>query len=106
MANSLMWSGSPGPGELTLSLTDTNNGAYVPGQPMTFPMKSAGTLEAVGARLIQACRDRGDMNDPDCALRIKRRLDSCVRQMPGVFDTEAIYNQYTRAYEKCLLTAK
>jgi hypothetical protein len=80
--------------------------AYVPGQPMTFPMKSAGTLEAVGARLIQACRDRGDMNDPDCALRIKRRLDSCVRQMPGVFDTEAIYNQYTRAYEKCLLTAK
>jgi hypothetical protein len=78
---------------------------YVPGQPMTFPMRSAGTLEAVGERLIQACRAKGDMNDPDCALRIKRRLDSCVRQMPGVFDTEAIYKRYTGDYEACLLKA-
>ena len=77
--------------------------AYVPGQPMTFPMSSAGTLEAVGERLVQACRDKADMNDPDCALRIKRRLDSCVRQMPRVFDTEAIYNKHTRDYEACLL---
>ena len=79
--------------------------AYVPGQPMTFPMTSAGTLEAVGARLIEACRAKGDPNDPDCALRIKRRLDSCVRQMPKVFDTEAIYNRYTGDYEACLLKA-
>lgn len=76
---------------------------YVAGQPMTFPMRSAGTLEAVGARLIEACRSKGDPNDPDCALRIKHRLKSCVGQVPGVFDTEAIYNKYTRDYEACLL---
>lgn len=77
--------------------------AFVPGQPMTFPMRSAGTLEAVGARLIADCRERADPTNPDCALRIKRRLESCERQMPGVFDTEAIYNKYTRDYEACLL---
>ena len=76
---------------------------FVAGQPMVFPMRSAGTLEAVGDRLIEACRAKGDPTNPDCALRIKRRLESCVRQMPGVFDTEAIYNQHTRAYEACLL---
>ena len=77
--------------------------AYVPGQPMTFPMLSEGTLEAVGARLIEACRTKGDPTDPDCALRIKHRLDQCVRQMPKVFDTEAIFNKYTRDYEACVL---
>jgi hypothetical protein len=76
---------------------------FVPGQPMVFPMRSAGTLEAVGDRLIAACREKADPTNPDCALRIKRRLESCVRQMPGVFDTEAIYNQHIRAYEACLL---
>lgn len=76
---------------------------YVAGQPMTFPMRSEGTFEAVGARLIEQCRRKGDPNDPDCALRIKHRLESCVGQVPAVFDTEPIYNKYTRDYEACLL---
>jgi hypothetical protein len=77
--------------------------AFVPGQPMAFPMTSAGTLEAVGARLMAECRAKADPNDPDCALRIKRRLDTCVPQMPRVLDTEAIYNKHMRDYEACLL---
>jgi hypothetical protein len=77
--------------------------AFVPGQPMVFPMRSAGTLEDVGARLIKACRDKGDPTDPDCALRIKNRLESCIGQVPGTYQTEAIYKKYTSDYEKCLL---
>jgi hypothetical protein len=75
---------------------------FTPGQPMVFPMRSDGTLEDVGARLIKACRDAADVNNPDCALRIKNRLESCVGQVPGVFQTEAIYRKYTGDYERCL----
>ncbi|MGH8029219.1 MAG: hypothetical protein ACREO3_04700 [Arenimonas sp.] len=76
--------------------------AFVAGQPMAFPMRSAGTFEDVGARLIAACREAGDPNNPDCALRIKNRLESCRGQVPGTFDTEAIYLRYTTDYRKCL----
>jgi hypothetical protein len=76
--------------------------AFVPGQAMVFPMRSDGTLEDVGARLIKDCRDKGDVNNPDCALRIKNRLEQCIGQVPGVFQTEAIYRKYTGDYEKCL----
>ena len=75
---------------------------FVPGEPMTFPMRSDGTLEAVGARLIADCRAKGDPTNPDCALRIKNRLESCMGQVPGVYDTEAIYRRYTTDYENCL----
>lgn len=75
---------------------------FTPGQPMVFPMRSEGTLEDVGKRLIDACRAKGDVNNPDCALRIKNRLESCIGQVPGVFQTEAIYRKYTGDYEKCL----
>ena len=76
--------------------------AFVPGQAMVFPMKSDGTFEDVGARLIEDCRKKGDVNNPDCALRIKNRLESCRGQVPGVFQTEAIYRKYTGDYERCL----
>lgn len=75
---------------------------FVPGQPMVFPMRSAGTLEDVGARLIEECRRVGDPTNPDCALRIKNRLQSCIGQVPGTYQTEAIYKKYTSDYEKCL----
>jgi hypothetical protein len=75
---------------------------FAPGQPMVFPMRSEGTLEDVGKRLIDACRKAGDVNNPDCALRIKNRLESCIGQVPGVFQTEAIYRKYTGDYERCL----
>lgn len=75
---------------------------FTPGQPMVFPMRSDGTLEDVGARLIADCRAKADVNNPDCALRIKNRLESCLGQVPGVFDTEAIYRKYTGDYERCL----
>jgi hypothetical protein len=75
---------------------------FTPGQPMVFPMRSAGTFEDVGARLIAQCRTNADVNNPDCALRIKNRLQSCIGQVPGVFQTEAIYRKYTGDYERCL----
>jgi hypothetical protein len=75
---------------------------FVAGQPMVFPMRSAGTLEDVGARLIAECRRISDPTNPDCALRIKHRLESCVGQVPKTYQTEAIYEKYTGDYRKCL----
>ena len=76
--------------------------AFVPGQPMVFPMLSEGTLEDVGAKLIAECRRVGDPTNPDCALRIKNRLESCRGQLPKTYQTEAIYRKYTGDYQKCL----
>ena len=81
---------------------DPEPAAFVPGQPMVFPMLSAGTLEDTGARLIRQCREKGDITNPDCALRIKNRLASCIGQVPRTYQTEAIYKKYTGDYEKCL----
>ena len=75
---------------------------FVAGQPMVFPMRSAGTLEDVGTRLIAECRRVSDPTNPDCALRIKNRLQSCMGQVPGTYQTEAIYKKYTGDYQKCL----
>lgn len=78
--------------------------AFVPGQAPTFPLRSDGVFEDIGARRVEKCRVDGHPDDPDCVLRIKQRIVSCHGQVPGVFDTEGLYLTYTNKFKACLET--
>jgi hypothetical protein len=76
--------------------------AFVPGQPMTFPMASAGVPEHLGAERLARCRKDGNPDDPECVARVQRRLASCGGDAPKVFRDADDFDAYGRAFLYCV----
>lgn len=75
---------------------------YVPGQKMTFPIKSAGTLEHLGARTLEDCKAPDAAIEQSCTDRVKRLVQTCLTPQPEIYQTEGEFRAAAKQYLTCV----
>lgn len=91
---------------LGLGCADKGPSTFVSGEPISFPVYSKGMPEDLLERMKAVCRSDDDPEDEDCIAYSISRKDSCLGDIPDIFETEAEYRTFAKRYIYCLDTVE
>ena len=75
--------------------------AFVPGQPMRFPMSSAGVAEDLAKLLSVNCKTDDVSIQARCEALLRERAENCGPQAPAVFDSSTSYKAWAKSHSIC-----
>ncbi len=76
--------------------------AFVPGQPMQFPMSSAGVADDLVRLLSVNCNADDSSVESSCKNLLRERAENCGPQPPDVFKSKKSYQSWAKSISSCL----
>ena len=76
---------------------------FVPGQKMSFPLKSAGVLEDYGRLLRVNCKSNDAAIEQACNAMLSERIAACQGGEPAVFETRESYSARAKRFGACVM---
>lgn len=78
-------------------------GAFDPGEPMRFPLRSEGVVEDLVRLYGVNCRSAEAEVASGCLALLEQRGASCAPKPPEVFETRQAYAAWAKGFAACLM---
>ncbi len=81
---------------------DTQAQNFIPGEPMRFPMKSAGVADNLVELYSVNCKAEDISVQSNCLALLEERGDSCTDQPPEIFEDIDSYRAWASDFSACV----
>ena len=76
---------------------------FVPGEPMTFPLRSMGVLSDYGRLMLVNCRSRDATVEAAWTAMLQARIAYCQGSEPEIFPSKESYQAAARQFGGCIM---